>query len=218
MLKLFEIAKKKKSKILPDYKEIDSNREQVNETASLVKSFAEKSGKSEAEVEKLWDEAKKSAEEQGHKEDYDYIVSILKNMLKLNESNITDIQEIREYVMYLINAVSQFHIYHLICKNGSHHEALKEYYLNLQKEVDEIVEHIIAYQGDEFIDNENDTYELDLVLNYDYDLVLEDTQYINDYTTEIISKINNDENKAVVEELTEIQEACSNLLYKLQLS
>lgn len=218
MPKLFELTKKKKSKILPDYKEIDSNNDQVNETASLVKSFADKSGKSEAEVEKLWNESKKSAEEQDHKEDYDYIVSILKNMLKLNESNITDMQEMREYVMYLINAVSQFHLYHILCKNGTHHQALGEFYSVIESEVDELAEHILAYQGEEFIDSDEDTYECDLVLNYEFDLVKEDVEYLNDYTTEMIGKIDNNENKVLVEELTEVQEACSNLLYKLQLS
>jgi len=53
---------------------------------NIVKSFAKKSGKSVDEVEKLWSEAKSAAEKEGHKEDYNYIVGILKRMLSLNES------------------------------------------------------------------------------------------------------------------------------------
>lgn len=53
---------------------------------NIVKSFAKKTGKTVQEVEKMWDEAKAIAYKSGHKEDYDYVVGILKNMLKINET------------------------------------------------------------------------------------------------------------------------------------
>lgn len=53
--------------------------------ANIVKSFAEKTGKSVAEVEKLWDKAKESAKESGQSENYAYITGILKKMFGLNE-------------------------------------------------------------------------------------------------------------------------------------
>jgi hypothetical protein len=53
--------------------------------AASIKSFASKSGKSEAEVERLWNKAKERAKEQGHTEDWPYIVGILKTMLGMNE-------------------------------------------------------------------------------------------------------------------------------------
>ena len=56
--------------------------------SNIIKSFADKTGKSESEVEKLWDKAKEIADESNHKEDYDYIVGILKKMLKLNEDKM----------------------------------------------------------------------------------------------------------------------------------
>ena len=64
-------------------------KSKIEETmpSNIIKSFAEKSGKSETEVEKLWDETKKQAEENGHKEDYEYIVGILKKKLNLNEES-----------------------------------------------------------------------------------------------------------------------------------
>ena len=49
--------------------------------ASVVKSFAKKSGKSVEEVEKIWDKLK---DEYG--EDYARITGTLKKILKLNES------------------------------------------------------------------------------------------------------------------------------------
>jgi len=52
---------------------------------SIIKSFTKNSGKSLKEVEALWYKAKDIAKEEGHDEEYDYIVGILKRMLKLNE-------------------------------------------------------------------------------------------------------------------------------------
>lgn len=54
--------------------------------ASIIKSFAEKSGKSEKEVEELWNKAKEIASENNQDNNYDYIVGILKKMLKINET------------------------------------------------------------------------------------------------------------------------------------
>lgn len=54
--------------------------------APIIKSFAEKSGKTEKEVEELWDKAKEIAKESNRDEDYAYIVGILKKMLRINET------------------------------------------------------------------------------------------------------------------------------------
>ena len=61
--------------------------------ASIVKSFAQKTGKPAKEVERLWSKAKEAAKENGRSEDsedfYPYVTSILKKMLKVNEMNKT---------------------------------------------------------------------------------------------------------------------------------
>jgi len=58
--------------------------------ASIVKSIADKSGKSVDEVERLWGEAKAKAKEEGKSEDgddfYPYVVGILKRMAGIKES------------------------------------------------------------------------------------------------------------------------------------
>lgn len=54
--------------------------------ANIVKSFADKTGKSEQEVDKLWNKAKEVAAEAGEAENYAYITGILKKMLGLNET------------------------------------------------------------------------------------------------------------------------------------
>lgn len=60
-------------------------KESLLEAASVINSFAEKSGKSIAEVEASWKEAKKIADEQGYDEP-EYVVGVLKKMLKISES------------------------------------------------------------------------------------------------------------------------------------
>lgn len=54
--------------------------------SNVVKSFADKTGKSVAEVDKLWNKAKEIASEQGQAENYALITGILKKMLGLNET------------------------------------------------------------------------------------------------------------------------------------
>jgi len=53
----------------------------LNEVTAVLKSFAQKSGKTIDEVEELWKKAKKIAEEEGESENYAYIMGILKKML-----------------------------------------------------------------------------------------------------------------------------------------
>lgn len=63
--------------------------------ATVIKSFAQKSGKSEKEVETLWDTAKQATKKQypdistDSDRFYQITVGILKKMLKLNEETVT---------------------------------------------------------------------------------------------------------------------------------
>jgi hypothetical protein len=52
----------------------------------IIKSLAKKSGRTVKEVEDLWDKAADIAKEDGFEGEYDYVVGILKKMLKINES------------------------------------------------------------------------------------------------------------------------------------
>ncbi len=61
--------------------------------SNIVTSFADKTGKSVEEVEKLWNKAKELVKEKGIPEDsdsfYKVLVGILKNMLKIEDATIT---------------------------------------------------------------------------------------------------------------------------------
>lgn len=53
-----------------------------------LKSMAEKSGKSVKTAERYWDEAKKSASDSGHSDDYAYIMGIVKRRLEASVMNL----------------------------------------------------------------------------------------------------------------------------------
>jgi hypothetical protein len=59
-------------------------KESLDETAAVVASLASKSGKSVADVEKMWDAIKKSLKEQGHKESDDNFYAMLVGGIKKN--------------------------------------------------------------------------------------------------------------------------------------
>lgn len=74
--------------------------------ANVVKSVSRKCDMSMDEVEKKWDEAKEAAADEGHKEEFDYIMSIFKNMVGkecmkkmgwTNESNSV-VEKIEKYL------------------------------------------------------------------------------------------------------------------------
>lgn len=60
----------------------------------IVKSFAKKTGKSTAQVERLWQQASDLARKMGRGEDFEYTVDTLKNMLGLDEATVQDIKSI----------------------------------------------------------------------------------------------------------------------------
>jgi len=67
--------------------------------ASAVYSLAKRVGLSTAEAEKRWEMAKAAAEDQGHNNEYDYIMGVYKKMIGLDES-----QQLEEAVNILLEA------------------------------------------------------------------------------------------------------------------
>jgi len=121
---------------------------------------------------------------------------------------------IQEFLVYGMLSVSQFHLYHLFTRNGTHHEAIGEFYEILKKELDGFAEQIL---GNVRVDSEDD-FEVELCLGYDYDRCLDDIDDLNTYVSDLIGIFNDYENASIVDELKEIQEACNKLLYKMKLS
>ena len=49
---------------------------------NYIQSLSKKHNVSVDQLEKIWDDSKKAAEKEGHKDDYDYITAIFKKMIK----------------------------------------------------------------------------------------------------------------------------------------
>jgi hypothetical protein len=64
----------------------------------MLKSLAKKSGKSLEKAEELWAKAKELASKEGHKDDYAYIVGIVKRMLGLEEDLVGSAGIISEHL------------------------------------------------------------------------------------------------------------------------
>ena len=64
----------------------DGETQPIDEPASVVKSFAFKSGKPLARVEKLWKKLIKDGEKKGFKDDrlFTYVTGVLKHILKID--------------------------------------------------------------------------------------------------------------------------------------
>jgi len=138
---------------------------------------------------------------------------------KVNEVNLDEtLNDIKDFIMNGMCNVTQFHIYHLMTSNGTWHEALKEFYTNLQDEVDELAEATIAYYNIESLDIEDNSYECELYLGFNLDKATEEVEELRAYCVNIIQMIDSAENKSIVDKLIDIQEICDKLMYKLQLS
>jgi hypothetical protein len=66
--------------------------------APVLLKLAKRAGESPEEAERLWAKAKRLASEEGHTDDYDYIVGIVKRMLGLDEDLIESAGLISECV------------------------------------------------------------------------------------------------------------------------
>ena len=138
---------------------------------------------------------------------------------KVNEVNLdTSLNEIKDFIMNGMINVTQFHIYHLMTSNGTWHEALKVFYTTLQDEIDELAEATIAYYDIQSLDIEDNSYECELYLGFDFDKATEEVEELRAYCSNTIEMIDSVDNKSIVDKLIDIQEICDKLMYKLQLS
>lgn len=141
--------------------------------APSIMSFAKQTGKSEKEIERLWDKAKRLAKEEGHKESdgddfYAYVTGILKKMLGIEGSGKkgngktiieeqmdylfeedldVDTTELCQFVMYLFNLRTQLHIWHLQTASMVEHRALQDVYEAIPGLADSIAEGVNGLRG-----------------------------------------------------------------------
>lgn len=122
-----------------------------------------------------------------------------------------DTKCILSYALSNFAVVDQFHIFHILIKNGTHHEALSEFYEEIQEALDAVAEHAVARYGEDF----------DLI---PYDLT-KDLLLMNDRllkfdidTKRIVEFMKNSTDQGIVDALAEVQEQIEKLMYKLRMS
>ncbi len=121
--------------------------------------------------------------------------------------NNTGIGYVISYSMFMI---AQTHIWHLLCKSGQKHVALKNFYDELQDEVDELAERFIA-QGGILLD-----VEANLVARYDdFEIVSAFNSYREMVTSCVESR---PEMASIVDGIVDLQEVIDSNLYKFNLN
>lgn len=204
----------------------------VFEAASVVKSFADKTGKSVDEVEKLWDEAKTIAKKEDREEDYPYITGILKKMLKINEQLNLNYMEpemeefeqietmsfndaIEQIILETMSMVTQTHLYHLFTKSYAEHVAIGSFYEDIQKDADGLAEMYIARYG-EFPGT--DSFEIEINTNYETELFLEEIHEFREMITYGLEITSSPDHLGLQDVLIDIQSDIDQLIYKLGLN
>lgn len=74
--------------------------------ASVIKSWSDKYNIPKSELENKWKEAKKQATEQGHRDDYDYVMGIFKKMTQKDRATESR-KNLRNFIMENIPSVDE---------------------------------------------------------------------------------------------------------------
>lgn len=135
---------------------------------------------------------------------------------KVDEAVVFDVEEFKNFIAFMFGNIAQFHIYHLLTKNGTHHEALGVLYNGLRGELDSICEQVLA--GSNLEGGEEDEYGVEIEFYYDHEDCVEDIKEVSSYASDMIRSLASVENVGLVSELTEIKELCDKSLYKMNLS
>lgn len=146
------------------------------------------------------------------------IVKTFNQYLKEEEEvNLTLEEEIVDFILYSEVMVAQFHLFHLLTKNGTHHSALKEFYEGLQDDIDAFAEYCISKFGLEdlsYMKTDTDLVEFD----YNDELVIETLSKYRGLVVSVADNFKADtDTSSMYNELTKIIELCDGLLYKLDM-
>jgi len=207
----------------------------IKESVPVVKAFAEKSGKSVPEVEKLWKEAKDQAAKEDKAEDYAYITGILKKMLKLESVN-EDVEdydyddEANEYgedyeefdchptKLVALNALAmdtQVHLFHLNTLSYAQHMAFKDFYEEISDLADELIEKFLSMGYDLTLDDSNVTTFTFALTNDGIDPIL---RGFRDIVSEGLASTEDPEYASINDVMIDMQKLVDELLYKLTLN
>ena len=137
-----------------------------------------------------------------------------KNYINVNEKiYVPGINEVSvgSCIVYMMNSISQFHIWHLLAKSGQKHTALNELYTGLQDELDDLAEIFIAGGGI------LQPVEISLITEYNDDSIRSEYAMLRNKLSQAISETSAPDMRSIQHELIEIQELVNKSMYKFDL-
>lgn len=138
-----------------------------------------------------------------------FFTKLIKESASDNQTTVLD------FVIYSLNVVSQFHLYHFLTKDAQRHDAIGEFYNGLNDEIDSFTEYFLG---------ENDVYvvssPLSTRLETDPTLpnILDSIESYNQYVLKIREMLDTNTEGSLVDSLDDIKELISKLKYKLKMS
>lgn len=202
----------------------------LKEAVPVVTSFAEKSGKSVEEVEKLWKEAKAAAKEENRDQDYAYITGILKKMLKLNEDfdgdndaddmgseyyEEFDCTPVKVTALNALAMATQVHLFHLNTVSFSQHLAFKDFYEEIEDLADELIEKLLSMGYDLHINDSDALVYTFQLTNDNFDAVI---RSFRDIVSEGLEATQDADHASLNDVMIDMQKLVDELLYKLTLN
>ena len=139
-----------------------------------------------------------------------YFTKLIKESASDNQLTVLD------FMIYSLNTVSQFHLYHFLTKDAQRHEALGEFYNNLNDEIDSFTEYFLG---------ENDIYgnvSAPLMFRFETDPsltnILSSIESYDSYVLKIRGILDPIKEGSLIDAIDDIKELISKLKYKLKMS
>ena len=143
----------------------------------------------------------------------------LKSFKEINEGYYRDgndgmgAEAIQGIIFETMSMVVQSHIFHLVTTSNADHEALGEFYTELDKVSDELAETFIGMDGD--LESFGD-YDASFVTSYFKEEYVELVEGYRAGISDVITYTNNPEMMSLNDKLIDVQELVDKLLYKLK--
>lgn len=139
-----------------------------------------------------------------------YFTKLIKESSSDNQLTVLD------FMIYSLNTISQFHLYHFLTKDAHRHDALGEFYNNLNDEIDSFTEYFLG---------ENDIYgnvSAPLMFRFETDPsltnILSSIESYDSYVLKIRGILDPIKDGSLIDAIDDIKELISKLKYKLKMS
>lgn len=117
------------------------------------------------------------------------------------------------YISHSLFVIAQTHIFHWLTKSGQEHEAIGEFYEELQNALDAFTERFIGKYGDLPTDSDNVTF----YFEYSTEDLLYLLEEYDDLTSQVIDEFDPVDDASIIDSLVDVKELIDQLRFKLRL-